>query len=258
MPGRAEVHFHVLPGVDDGPATLGESIALVKLALADGTLTIVATPHVCDIDVRELGERVRALRTELARERLPVELLGGGEAAAADVVRMSQEELGAIAQGPPRARWVLLESPHDDSAEAFAAAADELRARGFGVVVAHPERSAALEHGSGEVVRRELALGSWLQVNGMSVVGGYGDTVRRASLRLLAEEERVVLSSDAHSPTRAPCLSEAIRRARKEGVPARRLWRAGNTGPRALLRGGVASGGRFDAFAGYRLETGRD
>jgi protein-tyrosine phosphatase len=141
---------------------------------------------------------------------------------------------------------VLLESPHNGTADAFTAAADELRGRGFGVVIAHPERSAALDHGRGAAVERELALGSWLQVNGMSVVGRYGDTVRRASLRLLADEERVVLSSDAHSPTRPPCLSEAIRRARSEGVPARRLWRAGNTGPRVLLRGGVASGGCFD------------
>jgi protein-tyrosine phosphatase len=243
MPPRAEVHFHILPGVDDGPATLAESVALAKLALADGTLTIVATPHVCDIDVGELDERVRAVRAELVRQRLPVELLGGGEAAAGDVARLSHNELEAVAQGPPEARWVLLESPHDDTADAFAAAADELRARGFGVVVAHPERSAALEHGSGNITRRELALGSWLQVNGMSVMGRYGDTVRRAALRVLASEERVVLSSDAHSPTRPPCLSDAIRRARRDGVPAKQLQMAGNTGPRALLHAGVASHG---------------
>jgi len=204
MAGRAEVHFHILPGVDDGPATLAESVALARLALTDGTLTIVTTPHVCDIDVGELDERVHTVRAELARERLPVELLGGGEAAAGDVARLSQDELEAVAQGPPEARWVLLESPHDDTADAFAAAADELHARRFGVVVAHPERSAALEHGSGDVIQRELALGSWLQVNGMSVMGRYGDTVRRASLRLLANEERVVLSSDAHSLSRPP------------------------------------------------------
>src|SRR5215212_11855599 len=90
MPGRAEVHFHALPGVDDGPATLEETIALVQLALADGTLTIVATPHVCDVDVGELDERVREVRAELVRERLPVELIAGGETAADDVARLTQ------------------------------------------------------------------------------------------------------------------------------------------------------------------------
>jgi protein-tyrosine phosphatase len=243
MPGRADVHFHVLPGVDDGPATLEESVTLTKMALEDGTLTIVATPHVCEIDVGELDERIREVRAELARQRLPVELIGGGETAADDVARLSQEELEAVAQGPPGARWVLLESPHNGAAKAFTAAADELRARGFGVVIAHPERSAALDHGRSAVIRRELELGAWLQVNGMSVVGRYGDTVRGAALQLLANEEHVILASDAHSPTRPPCLSDAIRRARSDGVPARRLQMAGYVGPRALLRRGVRTRG---------------
>ena len=247
MPGRADVHFHVLPGVDDGPATLEESVALTKMALEDGTLTIVATPHVCEIDVGELDERVREVRAELARQRLPVELIGGGETAADDVARLSQEELEAVAQGPPGARWVLLESPHNGAAKAFTAAADELRARCFGVVIAHPERSAALGHGTSAVIRRELELGSWLQVNGMSLVGRYGDTVRGAALQLLGNEERVILSSDAHSPTRPPCLSDAIRRARSDGVPARRLQIAGYVGPRALLRRGVRTRGSLIA-----------
>ena len=243
MPGRADVHFHVLPGVDDGPATLEESVTLTKMALEDGTLTIVATPHVCEIDVGELDERIREVRAELARQRLPVELIGGGETAADDVARLSQEELEAVAQGPQGARWVLLESPHNGAAKAFTAAADELRARGFGVVIAHPERSAALDHGRSAVIRRELELGAWLQVNGMSVVGRYGDTVRGAALQLLANEEHVILASDAHSPTRPPCLSDAIRRARSDGVPARRLQMAGYVGPRALLRRGVRTRG---------------
>jgi protein-tyrosine phosphatase len=247
MAGRVDVHFHVLPGVDDGPATLDESVALIKLALADGTLTIVATPHVCDIDVAELDERVRELRDELARERLPLEVIGGGEIAADDVPRLTQEALEALAHGPKGARWVLLESPHNGAADAFTAAADELRGRGFGVVIAHPERSAALDHGRGAAVERELALGSWLQVNGMSVMGRYGDTVRRAALQLVAHGQRVILSSDAHSPTRPPCISDAIRRARSEGVPAERLQIAGDIGPRALLRRGVRAHGSLVA-----------
>ena len=241
MAARTEIHFHLLPGVDDGPETPEESIALAKLALADGTLAIVATPHVCDVDLDELDERVGELRARLAQEGLPIELLAGGEAAATDVLDMGQEQLEALAQGPPGARWLLLESPHDDSADAFSEAADELRARGFGVVIAHPERSAALDHGHGHVISRELALGSWLQVNGMSVLGRYGEPVRRSSLCLLAREQRAVLSSDAHNSDRPPCLSDAIRRARLDGVPSERLRAAATVAPRFLLEAGVAA-----------------
>ncbi len=69
---RAELHFHLLPGVDDGPATVEESVALARAARRDGTAVVVATPHVREVEVRELPERVGRLeaeRDQAARER---------------------------------------------------------------------------------------------------------------------------------------------------------------------------------------------
>ena len=63
--GRAEIHFHLLPGVDDGPATTDEAVALAIAARRDGTTTIVATPHVHDVVIAEVPGRVRALQRRL-------------------------------------------------------------------------------------------------------------------------------------------------------------------------------------------------
>jgi protein-tyrosine phosphatase len=41
-----DIHFHCLPGIDDGPRDWDEAVALCRAALADGINTIVATPHV--------------------------------------------------------------------------------------------------------------------------------------------------------------------------------------------------------------------
>ena len=41
-----DIHFHCLPGIDDGPRDWVEAVALCRAALADGINTIVATPHV--------------------------------------------------------------------------------------------------------------------------------------------------------------------------------------------------------------------
>ena len=41
-----DIHFHCLPGIDDGPRDWDEAVALCRAALADGIDTIVATPHV--------------------------------------------------------------------------------------------------------------------------------------------------------------------------------------------------------------------
>src|SRR5712692_10001571 len=40
-----DIHSHILSGLDDGPATLEESVAMVRMAAESGTTDIVATPH---------------------------------------------------------------------------------------------------------------------------------------------------------------------------------------------------------------------
>ena len=40
-----DMHAHILPGLDDGPDDIGESIQMCRMAADDGIHTIVATPH---------------------------------------------------------------------------------------------------------------------------------------------------------------------------------------------------------------------
>ena len=40
-----DLHAHVLPGVDDGARDLAESLDMLRLAAADGTKILCATPH---------------------------------------------------------------------------------------------------------------------------------------------------------------------------------------------------------------------
>ena len=56
-----DIHSHILPGLDDGPRTLDESVAMLRIAARCGTTDIVATPH-ANLDF--------AFRPELIRERL--------------------------------------------------------------------------------------------------------------------------------------------------------------------------------------------
>ena len=34
---RTDIHFHILPGIDDGPATMEEAVELARAAQRDGT-----------------------------------------------------------------------------------------------------------------------------------------------------------------------------------------------------------------------------
>jgi protein-tyrosine phosphatase len=235
-----EVHFHLLPGVDDGPTSIEESLALAAAAVADGTRTVVATPHVRTefvSDPTEVPVRVQELVDRLRRERIRLDVLPGGELALELVGSLTARQLEAIAHGPAGRRWLLLEAPFDGLEPGFTAAADELRERGFAVVVAHPERAlrtratlAALEH--------EVESGSALQLNAWSFAGLYGGRVRTEALRLLRWAPRAVIASDAHGEARMPALRLALGALAAAGE--RDPGRFAGAIPRALLEQGVA------------------
>jgi hypothetical protein len=94
------------------------------------------------------------------------------------VASLSDGALQTIAQGPPGRRWILLEAPFDGLTEDFHEAADELRTRGFGVLLAHPERVAGIAADEYRALARELKHGTLLQVNSWSLAGAHGELVR--------------------------------------------------------------------------------
>src|SRR3954447_1865920 len=174
MSHYADIHFHLLPGVDDGPSSMDESVALAAAAVADGTSVVVATPHVRggDVtDVSELPDRVRELQDRLAREKIGLAVRRGAELGHDMVGRLGQAELDSLAHGPPGGRWLLVETPFVGLGHEFTAATEELRDRGFAVVVAHPERA---RDSAGPTLRHELERGSLLQLNAWSLVGRHG------------------------------------------------------------------------------------
>ena len=242
--GRTEIHFHALPGIDDGPQTMADAIALARMAARDGTSRIVATPHVRDVVAAgigildELPERVRELGDELAAHGIEMELRVGGETDDIDVAALSDEELQMVAQGPEGERWLLYEPPWYRSGADYLEGAPRLRERGFGLIIPHPERSPVFQAPEGETALRLLHdAGDLVQVTAGSLLGRHGERAFSLARRWLAEGLVDLVSSDAHSPAKAPALSGAFEAVAKLAGPeeARRLV---DDGPRAILDGG--------------------
>jgi len=240
---RAELHFHLLPGVDDGPADMAEAIDLARLAVADGTGLVVCTPHMASVVAAELPERVAELRGALERARVALEVRCGGELAWRDVAGLDAAALDLIAHGPPGRRWVLLEAPLGPGRiDLFRAAAAELRAHGLGVLIGHPERSPELMAHDG-ALGAEVKAGAALQVNASSVCGRHGRGAQAAALDLLRAGRVVALSSDAHGAWRPPVLRAAVRALAAAGIDADALT---GSGPRELLAHGLPERERAD------------
>jgi protein-tyrosine phosphatase len=169
---RVELHFHLLPDVDDGPRHLGVALALAREAVRDGTRLVTCTPHAAHVDVAEVPARVRELQAALVQAGIDLEVRPGAELAWHDVPALSGPEFDTVAQGPPGRRWLLLEAPLPGTGtpEGLADSARALRERGFGVLIGHPERSPGLVRDPG-AVDALLAAGDRLQVNASSLTG---------------------------------------------------------------------------------------
>lgn len=228
---RSELHFHLLPGVDDGPDDLDEALDLARMAVADGTAAVVCTPHVHHVDVATIPDRVRELQAGLDAALIPLGLRAGGEISPGTF--LTDAELATIAQGPAGRRWVLLEGPIAGATlEEFDATADEIIRRGYGLVIAHPERSPDLVAPNGGLGRR-LLHGAQIQVNASSISGFHGERARSAGLDLVKRGLVTALASDAHGADRPPRLTEAV-----DLLGAAHAGLA-DVGPTQLLRFGI-------------------
>jgi protein-tyrosine phosphatase len=242
---RAELHFHLLPDVDDGPVDLDDAVELARLAVADGTSVVTVTPHVRDLlSAGILGEvpaRVREVQGALDAAGVPLEVRTGAELAHEDLPELGDRQLDAIAQGPPGRRWVLIEAPlFGGDVAGFLDATAELRERGLGTLLGHPERCAELMLADGAVAR-ERAAGALLQVNASSLTGRHGPDARVWGIELLRSGNADLIASDAHRVTRPPQLSAALEVLAAAGMPRDALEPLVSAAPRALLARGIAS-----------------
>jgi len=81
LPGYVDIHNHILPGLDDGPRTINESIMLARAMVAVGYDTVIATPHTFEGKPTPalISERLQELQHELNRQSIPPNLLPGSE-----------------------------------------------------------------------------------------------------------------------------------------------------------------------------------
>jgi protein-tyrosine phosphatase len=229
-----DLHCHVLAGIDDGPNSSADSLAIVGAAVDAGTDTLVATPHVSrrypndSATISAAAERLGAL---LARDRSPVRLLAGAEIALAKALELDDEELARLSLGA--GRWLLLEPPFSPSVPDLAPTVAELQRRGYGIVLAHPERCPALY--------RDIALlealvrgGVVTSVTASSLTGAFGGAARSFALQLAGAGLIHNVASDAHSATGRP--PEIARHLRRAGLAGLSEWLTEEV-PRAILEG---------------------
>ncbi|MFN3336676.1 MAG: tyrosine-protein phosphatase [Thermomicrobium sp.] len=211
LPVQVDIHCHVLPGLDDGARDLDQALAMLRVAVQDGTSILVATPHARRCDAHAVRLTAELLREHATQQELPLELLVGmEEQLLPDLVERLQTG-AALPIGDTR--WVLVELPDWTQWPAtLPTQLQELRAAGFRPILAHVERYIPIQR-EPALVLDAIQAGALLQMNADSLFGQNGYAAQQAAARLVRAGAVSILASDAHSPNwRAPRLRDAFER----------------------------------------------
>lgn len=206
-----DIHTHILPGIDDGPATWDESLTLVRQGIEDGIDGFVATSHVldrldtaCETRYRGIFDR---LREKIGQENLPVALWPGTEL-------HCQAEFDAaspLATFNGNGAYMLIELPLGSIPANTGDLLFSLSLKGIVPILAHPERNREIQMNS-RIVWEYVRRGVLLQVNAGSVTGRFGRQAQRCAQLLLKHDLVSFIASDCHHAAARPMiLSSAYR-----------------------------------------------
>jgi protein-tyrosine phosphatase len=208
-----DIHCHLLPTLDDGAKNIEESLAMARMAVADGIEAIVATPHQLGgspLEANTIRRQTAELQQQLKAAEVPLEIYPGAD------VRVEPDLLRQIQQGDvltlaDRQKHVLLELPHELFLPIDQLLKD-LRANGMVGILSHPERNAGLMSDR-KPLYDIVDQGGLLQITAGSLLRAFGSRVRQFAESLVIEGLVHFVASDAHGTrTRPPLMRAAFRR----------------------------------------------
>jgi protein-tyrosine phosphatase len=223
-----DTHSHILPGVDDGAANLGESLAMARFAVAEGVRGMLTTSHSAEWLARgrlpRMEAEVAVVQTALDAAAIPLRLWPGLE------IYLTPETPAHLAAGRlwslAGSRYVLVEVDFQPWPPFAESVLFQLQVAGWWPILAHPERYIPIQHDP-TIMLRLAERGILGQVTALSLTGGNGPAVRDCALTLLEYGLAQILASDGHGvgagrrqPTIAAGLAVAAERLGTEAAHA--------------------------------------
>jgi protein-tyrosine phosphatase len=207
-----DLHCHLLAGLDDGPRTADDAVAMCRIAVAQGVRFACALAHQNE-RWAVAAEAIRAgavdLRRRLEAESIALEVFATAEITAAPHM-VEDWEAGRLLSVADRRQFLLVEMPHGLFVD-LRPVVRRLARRRLRLILAHPERHPELLHEPG-TVEELIDLGCLVQVSAASVTDPASTADERALRGWFRRGCVHFLGSDGHSPRRRqPLLADACR-----------------------------------------------
>jgi len=196
---HADIHSHLLPGIDDGSPDIETSLQLIRGMKAFGYKKLITTPHIM-WDVYKntnsiILEKLSEVRGRLKEEQIDIEL----EAAAEYFIDEHLSEL--VERKEPLLsfgnNFILVEFSMVSQPFEWKKTLFEMQIQGYQPVIAHPERYAYLDRNKNFYDELKSA-GYLFQLNMLSLSGQYGSSVTELARYLTKKGYYDLIGTDLH------------------------------------------------------------
>jgi tyrosine-protein phosphatase YwqE len=196
----ADLHNHILPGLDDGAKTLEDSIELLLGMQQLGYQKIICTPHILGNIYPNTPDTIavayQSVKSVLVENGIHLQLEFAAE------YMVDENFVDAVHKKEPllcfgEKKCVLIEMSYLAPSPYLEECVFQLIVEGYQPILAHPERY-NYYHKQPEKYKFWKEKGCWLQLNALSLTGYYGKNVKQAAEKLLSEQLIDLLGSDLH------------------------------------------------------------
>lgn len=212
-PILADMHSHLLPGIDDGVENYEEALAIIAHLQEMGYKKAVTTPHIMADFYHNTPEIIKPLLDELNRilQEKGIDFIV--EAAAEYYI---DENLGGLIEKENLLtfgdKYVLLETSYLVASPHLTETIFNLKIKGYKPVIAHPERYQYM-FGDFEKYRTLSMQDAFFQINLASLSGYYGKESKKIAEQLIREGMVHFVGTDIHHVRHVKPLQDAMRTA---------------------------------------------
>ena len=196
---KADMHSHLLPGIDDGSPDMETSLQLIRAMTEIGFSKLITTPHIMWDMYKNtrpiILDKLEQLRAAVKAEGLTVEINAAAEYFLDDYIS------GLLKKNEPlltvSGRMVLVEFSLAQPSMSLKEILFEMQMQGYIPIIAHPERYIYLEHNK-NFYEDLKDIGCLFQLNLLSLSNHYGKSVHELAQYLVKKEYYDLVGTDLH------------------------------------------------------------
>lgn len=207
---KADMHSHLIPGIDDGAPTLDEAVKLVRELKSLGFSKLITTPHIMSDFYRNTPEIIlgglEKLRVQLKEENIDIIVEAAAEyyMDAAFTSKMDDGKLMTFGNN-----FLLFEISYINYPENFKEIVFQIQTHGYTPVLAHPERYPFWFGNFNEYINIRN-LGMLIQINVNSLSGYYGPQAKMIAEKLVENNMVDFIGTDCHNKKHIEALKKTL------------------------------------------------